>query len=88
MSFTCPRCGAVSHHPQDERHGYCGRCHDFTAVTMSVEELQYDVAELELIMRQVDAAPPDKRAELCARLMKDFLTERGFPLRKRGGSDA
>lgn len=30
MSFTCPRCGAVSHHPKDEQQGYCGRCHDFT----------------------------------------------------------
>lgn len=30
MPFTCPRCGAVSHHPKDEEHGYCGRCHDFT----------------------------------------------------------
>lgn len=29
-SFTCPRCGAVSHHPLDAEHGYCGRCHDFT----------------------------------------------------------
>ena len=30
MAFECPRCKAVSHHPQDERHGYCGNCHDFT----------------------------------------------------------
>jgi len=29
-SFTCPRCGAVSYHPEDVRHGYCGRCHDWT----------------------------------------------------------
>lgn len=31
MAFTCPKCGATSHHPEDERHGYCGNCHDFTA---------------------------------------------------------
>lgn len=31
MAFKCPRCGSVSHHPEDERHGYCGNCHDFTA---------------------------------------------------------
>jgi hypothetical protein len=31
MSFTCPRCGKTSHHPEDARHGYCGNCHDFTA---------------------------------------------------------
>lgn len=29
-SFTCPACGATSHHPEDVRHGYCGRCHAFT----------------------------------------------------------
>lgn len=28
--FVCPRCGAVSWHPQDLEHGYCGACHDFT----------------------------------------------------------
>jgi hypothetical protein len=31
--FICPRCRAVSHNPNDKREGYCGRCHDFTAVT-------------------------------------------------------
>lgn len=30
MSFTCPRCGATSHHPRDEQEGYCGNCHDWT----------------------------------------------------------
>lgn len=29
-AFTCPKCGATSHHPEDVRHGYCGRCHAFT----------------------------------------------------------
>lgn len=29
MAFTCPRCGAVSYHPKDKEHGYCGRCHQF-----------------------------------------------------------
>lgn len=29
--FRCPRCGAVSSHPLDLIHGYCGRCHDWTA---------------------------------------------------------
>jgi hypothetical protein len=27
--FTCPRCGAVSHNPNDARERYCGRCHVF-----------------------------------------------------------
>lgn len=31
MAFTCPVCKATSHHPDDERHGYCGKCHAFTA---------------------------------------------------------
>lgn len=29
-SFTCPDCGARSWHPEDIRHGYCGRCHAYT----------------------------------------------------------
>lgn len=29
--FTCPACGAVSHHPTDKAEGYCGRCHEHTA---------------------------------------------------------
>jgi hypothetical protein len=32
VSFTCPVCGAVSFHPEDEATGYCGRCHNFTAL--------------------------------------------------------
>ncbi|HJQ59437.1 MAG TPA: hypothetical protein VJ890_21195 [Vineibacter sp.] len=28
-SFTCPRCGAVSHNPGDIANRYCGRCHAF-----------------------------------------------------------
>jgi hypothetical protein len=31
VAFTCPKCGKTSHHPDDERHGYCANCHDFTA---------------------------------------------------------
>lgn len=30
MAFTCPVCQRTSHHPDDERHGYCGACNDFT----------------------------------------------------------
>jgi ribosomal protein L37E len=30
MAFTCPRCGIVSHNPEDERQRYCARCHVFT----------------------------------------------------------
>jgi ribosomal protein S27AE len=29
-SYTCPRCGRTSYHPDDIREGYCGACHDWT----------------------------------------------------------
>jgi ribosomal protein S27AE len=29
-SIECPRCGRISHHPDDVREGYCGACHDWT----------------------------------------------------------
>ena len=29
-SFSCPRCGRTSYHPDDVREGYCGACHDWT----------------------------------------------------------
>lgn len=27
--FTCPKCGAVSHNPNDAAQRYCGACHSF-----------------------------------------------------------
>ncbi len=30
MSFTCPKCGRTSHHPEDAAQGYCGACHEWT----------------------------------------------------------
>lgn len=29
-AFRCPRCGSVSHSPDDMREGYCGRCRTWT----------------------------------------------------------
>lgn len=29
--IKCPRCGSVSHHPEDVKNGYCGRCHWWTS---------------------------------------------------------
>lgn len=29
VPFTCPECVRTSHHPEDERHRYCGACHKF-----------------------------------------------------------
>jgi ribosomal protein L37E len=31
-SITCPRCGRTSWHPRDIEEGYCGHCHDWTAM--------------------------------------------------------
>ena len=28
-TYVCPRCGRVSHHPQDLANKYCGACHQF-----------------------------------------------------------
>jgi hypothetical protein len=30
VAFTCPRCQRASHHPEDERQGYCAACGGFT----------------------------------------------------------
>jgi ribosomal protein S27AE len=30
--FVCPTCKATSYNPHDIDDGYCGRCHDWTAV--------------------------------------------------------
>lgn len=35
--FKCPRCGMTSHNPKDAELGYCGACHDFTRLTLTVE---------------------------------------------------
>lgn len=40
MSYTCPRCGATSQNPSDERERYCGRCKRFEAD----DELMAEVA--------------------------------------------
>lgn len=29
--ITCPCCLLTSHHPDDAKHGYCGRCHWWTS---------------------------------------------------------
>lgn len=27
--YRCPKCGKVSHHPEDLKHRYCAACHEF-----------------------------------------------------------
>lgn len=48
--FTCPTCGATSHHPIDAREGYCGACHEFTgpAGKWPKHRLQFWSRELQL----------------------------------------
>ena len=26
-SYTCPKCGMTSYHPEDVKHEYCANCH-------------------------------------------------------------
>jgi ribosomal protein S27AE len=39
-SVRCPRCGMVSHNPNDIAEGYCGNCHDWTAPVVPVVEVE------------------------------------------------
>lgn len=50
MSFTCPKCAAVSHNPNDERERYCARCRGFVDdhPPKTLEELK---AELVIALR-------------------------------------
>jgi hypothetical protein len=57
VSFTCPRCGATSHNPNDEREGYCGACHAFTGsaprVAAEPAELTHAGHEALLVTRRI-----------------------------------
>ena len=37
MSITCPQCSMTSHHPKDEKYGYCSNCHDYTSAPAPIE---------------------------------------------------
>lgn len=56
MTFTCPHCGMISHHPKDAENGYCGDCHAFTGD----EPARYgqlpllNMAELRVLLGAVD----------------------------------
>jgi hypothetical protein len=36
-SITCPRCDLTSSNPLDVKHGYCGRCGDWTSEPIGFE---------------------------------------------------
>jgi hypothetical protein len=47
MSYVCPACGAESHHPEDERLGWCMRCNTYTRGAVGVAGLRlYHVAPM------------------------------------------
>jgi hypothetical protein len=54
VPYTCPACGATSHHPDDALNGYCGNCHSWTGrcavgrrlVALPVAAPTAEVAEL------------------------------------------
>lgn len=46
-TFTCPKCGMVSHNPNDLKEGYCGACHAYTAAYRIRDE-------------EIDDSPPAK----------------------------
>lgn len=56
MSFTCPKCFRTSHHPEDERHRYCGRCHESFSQHISestdVVTITHLITEARVIMGQ------------------------------------
>jgi hypothetical protein len=55
MTFTCPRCSFVSHHPKDIEFGYCANCHDFTG-TDGLAAVRAEDAEIAARLDRVDTA--------------------------------
>ncbi len=66
MTYTCPRCGRTSHHPEDFKAGYCGACHDWTRADVGQpdwrDHLDVDTVakvehELLFAMKRYDVSP-------------------------------
>jgi hypothetical protein len=51
--FTCPHCGMVSHHPEDVRYNYCGRCHLFVDDRWWMARRELPDGRLLFLVRQV-----------------------------------
>lgn len=70
VAFTCPRCGATSHHPVDREEGYCASCRDWTGLHRTYYQQMKDLGgmHLEKAARLLVAAEGDGRdAETYAR---------------------
>lgn len=69
-TFTCPRCGLVSHHPKDVEHGYCGNCHAFTG--KEVDDLQALVADISCPACQQKTLRIERRERIIAKQEMKF----------------
>jgi hypothetical protein len=49
MSFTCPLCGRVSYHPDDEKYRYCGACHLFTDDFIPGARVGFTFSDVEIL---------------------------------------
>jgi hypothetical protein len=56
VSFTCPKCAAISHHPQDEQYGYCANCHEFTGPQHTKDGITVTDAERKRILELMEEA--------------------------------
>ena len=80
MSFTCLRCGATSHHPKDEEHGYCGRCHDFTANADRLDRVDLSLARQLSRSMTKNAQLHARNAALVDDLQKIVAWSEAYPL--------
>jgi len=70
-SITCPRCGATSHHPRDIEEGYCGRCHDWTAVPVTLPPTVRAAGDPRPKQATWTLLPVDTRAGACSQCGRD-----------------
>ena len=65
-SFMCPKCGRVSHHPEDAREGYCGHCHEWTGELAGLT-VDRRAGRVRLVVEQ-DITDRQAFLDLCGRL--------------------
>lgn len=73
--FVCPRCGMVSHNPEDYRTGYCGACHDFTAPAPPFEGYrrapEIEAAVLMAVAAALRAHPTERLGQILVNAVED-----------------
>ena len=70
-SFTCPRCGRTSHHPDDVREGYCGACRDWTRGEITGPLADVVAAAMGVVMTVDPAAPAVRLLEHALQQLPD-----------------